>query len=115
MSALRGQLKEVLKHLGDREVQSIFSIHDRFRISPDVILDCIRYLVSRGIVESKDRDVRIADNFSEEQIAEIVHIFLSSELNLDEDGRFIVTPKIDVDELYMPRLDLLGKELTCAE
>lgn len=111
MNDLRCQLKEVLKHLGNGEWNSIFSIHDRFRLSPDVILDCIKYLESRGLVESKDRGVRIAENFSEEQIAEIVHIFLSSELNLDEGRKFIAIPRKEMDMLYMPRFDLLGREL----
>ena len=74
MNELRCQLKEVLKHLGDGEWHQIFSIHDRFRLSPDVIQDCVKYLESKGLVVSKDRSVRIANDFSQEQIAEIVYI-----------------------------------------
>lgn len=111
MNDLRCQLKEVLKHLEDGEWHQIFSIHDRFRLSPDVIQDCINYLESKRLVVSKERSVRIANDFSQEQIAEIVHIYLSSEFEINEDEKFFVTPKIEIDTLYMPRFDLLGKEL----
>ena len=111
MDNLDVALKEVVRHLSDGEWHSIFSIHQRFRIYPNVILECVEYLRDKEVLELKDREVRLLNIEREDFVREMILLFKKQQDNIPNDEQFSVGPRLGINELYLPRFEILDDRL----
>lgn len=111
MEKMAVALKEVVRHLGDGEWHSLFSIHDRFRIYPDTLLECIEYLSARGFLELKDSNVRLVNVEREDFVREMLRLFKRPQERIPNDEKFLAGTRLKINELYLPRFEILDNEL----
>lgn len=115
MGVRRSHLKEVLRHLSNGEWHSLYSIHERFRLPPDVIKNCIADFKKEGAVEIEGNKIRLSREISDDFMSNAIYIYTNSDLEINDDEKFRPHKEIEINELYCPRNDLLGKELRVDE
>jgi len=112
MSCNNTALTEILRHLSDGDWHSIFSIHERFRLSPLMILECLEFLEEHSSVEIRERKLRLKPIEDSTVMSELTKIYRGRNFTIENESEArYSSPKLAIGELYMPEIELLGSEL----
>lgn len=68
-------IKTCFKLLLDREWHDIYELHKVYRLLPSRILKTLNFLSMNGIIIVDDDNIKLADNISNYQLANINNIF----------------------------------------
>lgn len=103
---------EILSHIEDGEWHSIYSIHERFRLSPSQLIESIRFLESLDAIEEKNREIRLQENINIKTLSALRGIILTRTTNIErsDEARYS-SPNISINQLYLPNFKLLDKSL----
>lgn len=112
MSYKNTVLSEILRHLSDGEWHTLFSLHDRFRISPMNILECINYLKKNDVIQVNEMNVRLNLIDDIKILGALRHALQDRYLIIenDENARFKKL-KLEINQVYMPKMRLLSSNL----
>jgi hypothetical protein len=105
-------LSEFIRHLSDGEYHSIFSLHERYRLSPSRIIECIEYLNNKNVLEINGDKIKLKPILDNTTLAEIRKAFCDRQLVIEgsSDARYS-EPAIKINQLYMPNVDILDASL----
>lgn len=112
MSYKNTVLSEILRHLSDGEWHTLHSLHDRFRISPINILECINYLKENDVIQINEMNVRL-NPIDDIKIFGALRRALRNRyliIENDENARFKKL-KLGINKVYMPKMRLLRSDL----
>lgn len=109
-------IKELIEHLKDGDWHSLYSLHNRFRLSPVEILNGIEFLDSLKILEREKNDIKlIVENINDEVLKKLSIKYREkfSISTKDLENMLLSEPiqKIDINMLYIPKMEILDKSL----
>jgi hypothetical protein len=103
-------IKEILVHLRDGKEKTIFSIHDKYRLSPAEIIDALSVLECVGIVDINPPIVKLRDNYDDFTCEELKKYYFSAKPDLKaKDSDCQIVKKIQINEPCLPEKRLLNK------
>jgi hypothetical protein len=104
-------LSEILRHLSDCKWHSFFSIHDRFRLSPLDIMDCIEDLLEKKVVERKGMEVKLIPINNVNTLSEMRKAFLNNYVLDCKNSDWVTEPALEINQFSLPKMELLANEL----
>ena len=103
-------MKEVIKHLSDGQWHEIFSLHERFRLSPARIVEVFEWLNEKQMIDIENDSVKLSRITDKKILAEIRKYFLSSSAVIESFSDQCIDYKVDINEPYTPDVELIDKK-----
>ena len=110
MSTDNTAISEILRHIDDGDWHDVFSIHERFNLSPSRIFVAIQYLKELCLLEENERRIRLKITDDLTLLSEVRDIFLDDQVEIESLPRY-TTPTLLINEFYTPEIRLLDDAL----
>jgi hypothetical protein len=105
-------LSEVLRHLSDGEWHTLFSLHERFRLSPISILEVIDYLKNKDVIQINGMVVKLTPINDIDTLGELRKALQNRNIVIeDENNARFTTPTLGINQVYLPNMSLLSCDL----
>lgn len=104
-------IKEILEHLSDGERKTIFSIHEKYRLSPSEVFLALEVLTSDGAVTVAPPWVQLVENYDDAVCKRVKRYYFSDRLDLSFEGDGVsLEDRLQINEPYLPEIKYLDED-----
>ncbi len=108
-------IKELLSDLKNKELKTIYSFHEKYRIGPGDLSRTINYLIENQFIEVIDNTIRLLQMNDESKFLLLRDFFLNHSPDLLNSNVTQESELLEINKPYLPNQELLDKSFFTTE